>query len=134
VRFGSVLYTKDRAELANHGPQARGFFEMADDPGILIGLGVKMPDLIAGFAGGVVNAIALKRSDPWSIIGSVVVGGLTANYLTDPFTHYLGTGQQTSGFLVGLAGMAICQGIIAGAAKWNPFSASRTNPDARPGP
>ena len=107
---------------------------MADDPGFLISLGVKMPDLIAGFAGGVVNAIALKRSDPWSIISSVIVGGLTANYLTDPFTHYLGTGQQTSGFLVGLAGMAICQGIIAGAAKWNPFGPTRTTPDVHPNP
>ena len=47
--------------------QLRGAGEpMADDPGFLIQLGVSMPDLIAGFAGGVVNAIALKRSDPVS--------------------------------------------------------------------
>jgi hypothetical protein len=106
---------------------------MSDDPGFLIQLGVKIPDLIAGFAGGVVNAIALKRSDPWSIIGSVVIGGFTANYLTEPFSHYLGTGQGTSAFLVGLAGMAICQGIISAAKTWSPFGPqNRTNPDARP--
>lgn len=109
---------------------------MADDASLLVQLGVKMPDLIAGFAGGVVNAIALKRSDPWSIISSVVVGGLTANYLTESFSHYLGTGTGTSGFLVGVAGMAICQGIISAAKSWTPFGPqNRTNNDVnRPGP
>lgn len=109
---------------------------MADDPGILVQLGVKMPDLIAGFAGGVVSAIALKRSDPWSIIGSVVVGGFMSNYLSESFSHYLGTTQGTSGFILGLAGMAIAQGIIAGASRWTPFGpANRTNTDVnRPGP
>lgn len=109
--------------------------EMAEDPGLLIQLGVKMPDLLAGFAGGVVNALALKRSDPWSIISSVVIGGLTANYLTETFGHYLGTAQGTSGFLVGVAGMAICQGIIAGAARWSPFGPVNSNraPDDKPG-
>jgi hypothetical protein len=111
---------------------------MADDPGFWVALGIKMPDLIAGFAGGVVNAIALRRSDPWSIIGSVVVGGLTANYLSESFAHYLGTGQGTSGFLVGVGGMAICQGIIASAARWSPFGSSgganRSSNDAKPGP
>jgi hypothetical protein len=108
---------------------------MADGPDFWLQIGIKMPDLIAGFAGGVVNAIALKRSDPWSIISSVILGGLTANYLTEPFSHYLGTGQGTSGFLVGVAGMAICQGIIASASRWTPFGPpnSRTNQDARPG-
>lgn len=104
---------------------------MADEPGFLIQLGVKAPDLIAGFCGGVVNAFALKRSDPWSIIGSVVVGGLTANYLAEPFGRYLGTGQGTGAFLVGLAGMAICQGIIGAAKNWNPFG-GRSNTDVKP--
>lgn len=104
---------------------------MADEPGFLIQLGVKAPDLIAGFFGGVVNAFVLKRSDPWSIIGSVVVGGLTANYIAEPFARYLGTCQGTGAFLVGLAGMAICQGIIGAAKNWNPFG-SRSNTDARP--
>jgi hypothetical protein len=105
---------------------------MSDDPGLLVSFGVNVHNLVAGFSGGVVNAIVLKRSDPWSIISSVVVGGLTANYLTEVFSHYLGTSLGTSGFLVGVAGMAICQGIIAGAAKWNPFgSQSRANQDGK---
>lgn len=37
---------------------------MSDEAGLLVQLGVKMPDLIAGFAGGVVNAFVFKRSDP----------------------------------------------------------------------
>lgn len=108
---------------------------MSDDPGFLIQLGVKIPDLIAGFAGGVVNAIALKRSDPWSIIGSVIVGGLTANYLTDVIAHYTGTSGGTAAFIVGLAGMALCQGIVEAAKSWRPFGTqTRTTPDARQGP
>lgn len=108
---------------------------MSDDPGFLISLGIKMPDLVAGFAGGVVNAIALKRSDPWSILSSVIVGGFGANYLSEPFQHYLGTSVQTSGFLVGLGGMALFQGLIAGMSKWNVFtSQTKANQDVKPGP
>jgi hypothetical protein len=97
---------------------------MSDDPGLLIWLNLKLPDMVAGFAGGVVSAIALKRSDPWSIIGSVVVGGFMSNYLSETFSHYVGTTQGTSGFLLGLGGMALAQGLIAGVAKWTPFKGS----------
>lgn len=98
------------------------------EPGILFELGIRASDILAGFCGGVVNAFVLKRSEPWSIIGSVVVGGITANYLTEPFMKYLGTGQGTAAFLVGLAGMAVCQGVIGAAKNWTPFG--RSNPDA----
>lgn len=98
-----------------------------NDPGFLVQLGVKLPDLIAGFGGGVVNAIAMKRTDPWSIIGSMIVGALTANYLTEPFGHYLGTSPQTTGFLVGVAGMAICQGVIKASERWTPFKGGNGN-------
>lgn len=96
----------------------------ASDPNILVQLGIKLPDLVAGFGGGVVNAIIFKRADPVSIIGSMIVGALTANYLSESFSHYLGTGQGASAFIVGLAGMAICQGIIEAAKSWRPFSKS----------
>lgn len=94
---------------------------MADDPSLLVHLGIKVPDLVAGFGGGVVNAIVFKRSDPVSIVSSMVVGAVTANYLAEPFARYLGTGQNVGGFLVGLAGMIICQGIVEGAKSWRPF-------------
>jgi hypothetical protein len=94
---------------------------MADDPGLLVQFGVRTADLLAGLAGGIVNAFVFKRSDPYSIIGSMVVGALTANYLSDPVAKYLGTGAGASAFIVGLAGMAICQGIVEAAKSWKPF-------------
>ena len=82
--------------------------------------GIKVPDLVAGFAGGIVNSFVFNRSDPRSVIGSMVVGALTANYLGDPATRIIGTGPGATAFIVGLAGMAICQGIIEAAKKWRP--------------
>lgn len=96
-------------------------------------LGVNVPDLFAGFAGGVVNAFVFKRADPLSILGSMVVGAFTANFLSGPIGHYLGTNGGASAFIVGLAGMGICQGIVEAAKNWKPFQ-PRNNNDARPGP
>jgi hypothetical protein len=98
---------------------------MPDDPGFLVQIGVKMPDLVAGLAGGVVNAFVFKRSDPVSIIGSMVVGSLTANYLSEPIGHYIGTSGGAGAFIVGLAGMAICQGIVEAAKSWRPFNSNK---------
>jgi hypothetical protein len=120
----------------------RKAFEMSDDPSfirplsdLLLSVGIKLPDLVAGFAGGVVNAFVFKRSDPLSIIGSMIVGSFTANYLSGPIGRYIGTDGGASAFIVGLAGMAICQGIVEAAKSWRPFS-NRTNQDAnnRPNP
>lgn len=96
---------------------------MAD--GLLAEFGIRLNDLIAGFAGGVVNSFVFRRSEPWSVIGSMIVGALTANYLTEPVSRYIGTGSGPAGFIVGLAGMAICQGIVEAAKSWRPFSAKK---------
>lgn len=101
---------------------------MPDDPFLLREIGIKIPDLIAGLSGGIVNAFVFKRSDPWSIIGSVVVGALTANYLSPIVATYVGTGNGAAAFIVGLAGMAICQGIVEGAKNWRIVS-----PGSKPG-
>jgi len=95
---------------------------MSDDPGLLVQIGVRLQDLIAGLMGGVVNAFVFSRSDPWSIIGSMVVGALTANYLSDPIGRMIGTSGGATAFIVGLAGMAICQGIVEAAKNWHPTS------------
>lgn len=84
----------------------------------LAALGIHLQDLIAGFAGGVANAFVFKRSKPWAIIGSIVVGGFAANYLGSAVSTLLGTSSGTSAFIVGLAGMAICQGIVESAGSW----------------
>ena len=78
----------------------------------LAALGIHLQDLVAGFAGGVANAFVFKKSKPWAVIGSIVVGGFAANYLGSIVGKILGTSTGTSAFIVGLAGMAICQGIV----------------------
>lgn len=92
-------------------------------------LGVSFPDLVAGFSGGLVNAIVFQRANPWAIVGSVIVGALTANYLGPVIGHYTGTSGGAAGFVTGLAGMALCQGIVTAAKEWRPFQ-PRGNPDA----
>lgn len=81
-------------------------------------LGIKWPELVAGFAGGLVNAIVFKRTMPWSAIGSVVVG--TANYLSEFVGRFIGTPSGAAAFIIGLAGMAPCQGLIDAAKRWRP--------------
>ncbi len=92
---------------------------MSDD--FMIGLGLHLQDLVAGFAGGVANAFVFKKSNPWAIIGSIVVGGFAANYLGSIVGKVLGTSDGTSAFIVGLAGMAICQGIVESTGSWKLF-------------
>lgn len=88
---------------------------MAQD--FLLDLGIKTQDLVAGLAGGVVNAFVFQRSNPVAIVGSVVVGALTASYLTEPAAKITGTTGGATAFIVGLGAMAICQGIISQIAK-----------------
>ena len=85
-----------------------------------LSLGIKIPDLVAGLAGGIVNAFVFKRSNPTAIIGSIIVGALTANYLSEAAARYTGTSAGASAFIVGLCGMAVCQGIAEVASKWRP--------------
>ncbi len=104
---------------------------MSDDPSFWVELGIRKADLVAGFCGGIVSAFTMKRSDPWSIVGSVVVGSLTASYLTEPIGKLTGTSGGTAAFIVGLAGMAICQGIVEAAKNWRPFNfGNKANSDA----
>ncbi len=93
----------------------------------LIELGVKTQDLVAGLAGGVVNAFVFQRGSPMAIVGSVVVGALTAAYLTEPAGRLTGTTGGATAFIVGLGAMAICQGILGRLAKWSP--APKGEPD-----
>jgi hypothetical protein len=92
---------------------------MSDD--FLSSLGFHLQDLVAGFAGGVANSFVFKKSNPWSVIGSIVVGGFSANYLGETISRFLGTSSGTSAFIVGLAGMAVCQGIVESASSWALF-------------
>mgnify|MGYP001577795821 CR=1 FL=1 len=91
------------------------------DNDLFSALGFHVQDLVAGFSGGMVNSFIFKKSNPFAIIGSIIVGGFTANYLGSTIGSLIGTSAPTSAFIVGLAGMAICQGIIESASSWSPF-------------
>jgi hypothetical protein len=55
-----------------------------------------------------------------AVVGSIVVGGLTANYLGEAASHYIGTSVGASSFVMGLCGMAVCQGLFESVKKWRP--------------
>lgn len=90
-------------------------------------LGIKLTHLLAGVAGGTVRAF--MSGEGWlAAFSSVVVGSLTAGYLTAPV--YAGTQKYFSippdpstehaiGFLVGLTAMLICEGVLRSARLWS---------------
>ena len=76
-------------------------------------LGLSVPRIIAGFGGGLVNALLFRKSEPRAVVGSALVGTITANFLGQAASHYAPSWVGDSGcaFLVGLTAMAICQGV-----------------------
>src|SRR5262245_45257062 len=89
-------------------------------------LHLDMALLVAGFSGGVVAAFVLKQSDPWSIMGSIVVGALTANLLGVLAAKWTGTPDHVAAFIVGICGMGVAKGVMVGMQKWRPFSTPTT--------
>ena len=91
-------------------------------------LGIKLTHLIAGVAGGIVRAF-LAGGDWTAAVASVVVGSLTAGYLTTPViagakAYFPSLGNDISsehaiGFLVGLTAMLICEGVLRSARLWS---------------
>ena len=94
---------------------------MMDFRNVLLELGIRLPDLLAGFAGGVAHAFVIKDSNPFMVLGSVVVGALAANYLVEPAAVYFNLSRGPAGFIIGLTAMVLCQGLIAAAKSWRPF-------------
>lgn len=92
---------------------------MTDAPphGILTELGLNGKLLMAGFAGGMLQAFMLRSSDPWTIIGSVIAGVFSANYFGATLGFYLqhvvspdeATGM--GGFIAGICAMTLAQAI-----------------------
>lgn len=91
-------------------------------------LGIKIPDIIAGFAGGVVNAFVFKRSSSTAIISSVIVGAFTANYLGAAVAQAVNLSTGVGSFLVGVGGMAFVQGVVAGISRWQPLGGTGNDP------
>lgn len=90
-------------------------------------LGIKLTHLLAGVAGGTVRAF-LAGGGWLAATSSVVIGSLTAGYLTTPVykiaQSYLPLNVETStehavGFLVGLTAMLLCEGVLKAARGWS---------------
>lgn len=80
-----------------------------DEASLLAQLGFHVPALIAGFMGGVANSFLFKQSTPVSIIGTCVVGAITANYTALSVVQLIGTSIGFTAFAIGLGGMAVVQ-------------------------
>ena len=78
-------------------------------------VGLNTGRLVAGFAGGIVHALAFRDTTPIGLITSIITGTLTANYLGPAAVHYIGgwIGDGGSAFAVGLSAMLIIQGVDA---------------------
>lgn len=59
-----------------------------------------------------------KNTKPFEAVGCVMVGGLTANYMSGYVAAVTPLQQGSAGFVTGLCAMAICQGLIAGARRF----------------
>ena len=94
---------------------------MSEDPGILATIGIRVPALFAGLAGGVVGAWADHSAGISVWIGYIVCGGLTANFFAEPAMHVIPyVGEGGAGFIVGACALAIVRAIKEAVSKWKP--------------
>lgn len=94
----------------------------------LLYLGINPPNLIAGFLGGVVNALYFRQVGALGFITSTIAGAVMANYTGEWVARSLagiGVNQGTAAFLVGLGGMAVAQGLIEMMKQWRPGNAPK---------
>lgn len=83
-------------------------------------LGIRLPDLVAAFWGGVASVFFVRNVTTWQAISSFVVGLTLGTYLGAPAARLLGLSPETAACLVAFAGMAIAQGITEAARAWKP--------------
>jgi len=90
-------------------------------------IGIKLASLVAGFAGGVVSLAFLSNLTRWQAAMAVVVGSLSAAYMTPVAIVYMGWTdrpelQNGTAFVIGLTAMNLIPAIKAAAARWTPKS------------
>jgi Na+/proline symporter len=84
-------------------------------PNIGAMLGIKGATVVAGFAGAVVSLSFVKQLSKKQMILSVLVGSVTATYLTSFLLAWLDLGQAAqngAAFIIGLTAMNIIPGIL----------------------
>lgn len=90
---------------------------------ILFGSDVKVAPLVAAFFGAMAYAVILRVRNPFQLVGVVFVGLVVSYYMGPLIVQWLGEAgfsgvdveglQNAAGFVAGLSGMAICNGILA---------------------
>ena len=80
----------------------------------LSALGFDLQNLVAGLAGGICAAFILDRYDPWDVVGSITVGGLSGNYVAGTrlavlASEFFGTPHSTPAFVVGVIAIPLCK-------------------------
>lgn len=92
-------------------------------------LGVKLVHLIAGAIGGAMRGLSRPNESIWRRIMTTAAGALVAGYGTPVAAPLLaaqlsdaGVTPETAaglcGFVLGVAGMSICEGIVIRAKRW----------------
>jgi hypothetical protein len=76
--------------------------------------GIHLQDVIAGFAGGVARALMPPFLGAWTALSSILLGTVTAAYLTEPVAGLLGDkiSRGAVGFMVGVGAMVLVQGVM----------------------
>lgn len=97
---------------------------MPDDPGLLAQIGIRVPALFAGLAGGIVGAWADQKAGLATWAGAIVCGGLTANWFAEPATRVIpglsATNEGLAGFIVGACAYGIIKTIKIAVSAWSP--------------
>ena len=98
------------------------------DHGILAQLGIKVPNMFAGAAGGLVGAMVSRKAGIATFLSYFFSGALTSNFLAKPALHVMPdwVGEGGAGFIIGLGAMTICALLIGAINKWNPLSGSKS--------
>lgn len=93
-------------------------------PEPLTSIGIEIPHVVAGAAGGVVRAVIRPGQSVVQSISTTMVGVLCAVYGTPIAERYAGLGDAdvavTNGvaFFIGLVGMSIAEGLVVAAHAW----------------
>ena len=95
-------------------------------------IGIKLSTMIAGFAGGVVSLAFVQGLTRTQAVMAVVVGALSAAYLTPVVVAKLGISpelQNGAAFVIGLCAMNAIPGVKKAASIW---AARLTNASDQP--
>lgn len=85
----------------------------------LIWLGIHVPEMTGGLAGGICSVIILSRFKPSQVVGSMILGALTANYVNVAALKLIGLAIPVSdagsfsAFFTGLCATPILQYLYA---------------------